>query len=371
MIKFNELLEINDKYTKSSAELISKKKIIDKTPWVDKYRPSKLDEVVYQDEIVKILKNTLATGDLPHLLFYGPPGTGKTSTILAMANELYGPKKISDRVIELNASDERGINVVRNKIVTFAKTAIGTADPRYPSPNYKIIILDEADAMTTEAQSALRKTMEDNSHITRFCFICNYINQIIGPINSRCVKFRFKPLDEQSVYNKLKTIAKNEDMSMDDNALNAITHISDGDMRKSIMILQNLKYIKGNNTISKQITKEDIYCIAGRVSESIINEIEQVCIISTNKNVSNVVNLTKKIRSFGYPIQNIIDQIIVMIINSEELDDKQKADITLHFAKSERRLIDGADEYLQLLSILMCIKSSSLRINSVYNKTFI
>src|SRR5690606_13947283 len=125
-----------------------------------------------------------------------PPGSGKTSTILAIAMELFGPKKIKDRVIELNASDERGINVVRNKIVTFAKTAIGQSDPKFTCPPYKIIILDEADAMTIEAQSALRKTMEDNSGITRSCFICNYINQIIEPITSRCVKFRFKPLNK-------------------------------------------------------------------------------------------------------------------------------------------------------------------------------
>jgi replication factor C subunit 2/4 len=135
MIRFNELLDIRDiDITQlDNNEIVTTEK---KIPWVDKYRPSKLSDVVYQDEVVKILKTTLETGNLPHLLFYGPPGTGKTSSILAMAMELYGRRKYKDRVTELNASDERGINVVRNKIVTFAKTSIGTKDPRYPCPPY-------------------------------------------------------------------------------------------------------------------------------------------------------------------------------------------------------------------------------------------
>jgi hypothetical protein len=137
---------------------------------------------------------------------YGAPGTGKTSSILALCNQLYGPERVNERVIELNASDERGINVVRGKIITFAKVAIGTKDPKYLCPPFKIIILDEADAMTKEAQAALRKVMEENSNITRFCFICNYINQIIEPINSRCVKIRFKPITKTNIINKLEYI---------------------------------------------------------------------------------------------------------------------------------------------------------------------
>ena len=125
---------------------------MDNSPWVDKYRPVKLDHIIYQDSVKKVLKDTLKSGELPNLLFYGPPGTGKTSTILAFGLELFGPKVINERVMELNASDERGIDTVRDKIISFAKETISTPDPNYPSPPFKIIILDEADAITLDAQ---------------------------------------------------------------------------------------------------------------------------------------------------------------------------------------------------------------------------
>ena len=182
-------------YKSIEERIIYQSKCNKDIPWIEKYRPRKLDEIISQKESINILLNTLKTGELPHLLLYGSPGTGKTSSILALCNELFGPRKFEERVIELNASDERGINVVRHKIINFAKIAIGNPDEKYICPPYKIIILDEADAITKEAQAALRKVMEDTSTITRFCFICNYINQIIEPINSRCVKIRFKSIN--------------------------------------------------------------------------------------------------------------------------------------------------------------------------------
>lgn len=350
MKKFNELLEIDDGEN-TIADIRQTKKETDVIPWIDKYRPKKLDDIIFQDEIVRMLKKTLDDGNMPHLLFYGQPGSGKTSTILAMAMELFGPRKFRERVVELNASDERGINVVRKKIVTFAKTAIGTADPRYPCPPYKIIILDEADAMTTEAQSALRKVVEDHSNITRFCFICNYINEIIEPIKSRCMKFRFKPLDGQSMVNKLKVISTNENINTTDEAINTIIHISNGDMRKAIMLLQNLKYITKN---TDTITKDDVYNVACWPRKEVIDEINDIC-INSDLNIKNIIKLTRSIISNCYPIQNILNEISLMIIHHEKLDDATKAKISIHFAETEKRIMDGSDEYIQLLNMFMFI----------------
>lgn len=324
-------------------------------PWVDKYRPSKLSDVVHQDEVITMLKNTLTTGVLPHTLFYGPPGTGKTSVILAIAMELFGPHKYGERVIELNASDERGINIVRNKIVSFAKSSIGSPDPNYPSPPYKIIILDEADAMTTEAQSALRKVIEEYSSITRFCFICNYINQIIQPIISRCVKFRFKPLNKESMFEKLNHIIKRERMVLDNNVVDKIIEISFGDLRKAIMLLQNIKYIEKHNKISV----DDIIEISGNIPSIVMEKINNVCIFNKQSKCSDIAELTKQINLDGYSMAHILRTINTSIINNNELSDISKSKICLHVAKTEKRLTDGADEYLQLLSVLMCIKMLS------------
>lgn len=342
-------------------------------PWVEKYRPNKLDDVVYQDEVVQMLQDTLKTGNLPHMLLHGQPGVGKTSTVLAIAMQLFGPKIYNDRVIELNASDERGINVVRNKIVGFAKRAIGSKDPRYPCPPYKIIILDEADSMTTEAQSALRKTMEDYAHITRFCFICNYINQIIDPITSRCVKFRFKPLPDEHLINRLRYISNEEGMVLEDDAYNQISNVSDGDLRKAIMLLQNMRYIhkienkEDNTTKQRVITNDDVCKTANCVTDTELAQIKSVCLDSVDKEVVSIISLVNQIKNHSYPVFNILKSVHQMIITSDKLTDRQKAIICQQFARTEKRLIDCADEYLQLLAVFMCIKSVVLNVDkSIY-----
>ncbi len=183
------------------------------------------------------------------MLFYGPPGTGKTSTILALAKELYGPEMFRTRVLELNASDERGISIVREKVKDFARMQLSNPPPqykdRYPCPPYKIIILDEADSMTQDAQSALRRTMETYSKITRFCLICNYVTRIIDPLASRCSKFRFKMLDQGNAKKRLEDIAKNESVKLEDRALDALIKCSEGDLRKAITFLQSAARLVG------------------------------------------------------------------------------------------------------------------------------
>lgn len=183
------------------------------------------------------------------MLFYGPPGTGKTSTILALAKELFGPEMFRTRVLELNASDERGISIVREKVKDFARMQLSNPPPnykdRYPCPSYKIIILDEADSMTQDAQSALRRTMETYSKITRFCLICNYVTRIIDPLASRCSKFRFKSLDQVNASKRLEEIATNENVNLESGAVNTLVRCSEGDLRKAITFLQSATKLAG------------------------------------------------------------------------------------------------------------------------------
>jgi len=318
-----------------------------KLPWVDKYRPHKLDDVVHQDDVIRFLKEVIKTGNMPHLLLYGPPGTGKTSTILAIAKELYGPTLMKERIIELNASDERGISTVRTKIKSFARAAIGKTDPNFPCPPFKIIILDEADTMTTEAQSALRKTIEDTSRITRFCFICNYINHIIDPIASRCTKFRFKDLPIDLMTSKLKIIAEKEDIKVTDKVLNALIGTVNGDMRRAIMQLQNLKYIIDDE---KELTCKDLYNILGIIPEKEITTALEKC-----KDIKDIKRETTKIFNMGYQISSILDKINTYVVNNENIDDKNKAVMCMTLAQTEKDLTDGADEYLQLLKVFICL----------------
>ena len=189
------------------------------------------------------------------MLFYGPPGTGKTSTILALAKQLYGPEMIRSRVLELNASDERGISIVREKVKNFARMQLTNPPPgyksKYPCPPFKIIILDEADSMTQDAQSALRRTMETYSKITRFCLICNYVTRIIDPLASRCSKFRFKSLDQGNAKKRLESIAETEGVKLEDGAADALIKCSEGDLRKAITYLQSAARLVGAGTSTK------------------------------------------------------------------------------------------------------------------------
>jgi replication factor C subunit 2/4 len=322
---------------------------INNIPWIEKYRPRKLDEVISQEESISILNNTLKTGELPHLLIYGAPGTGKTSSVLALCNQLFGPERVNERVIELNASDERGINVVRGKIINFAKVAIGTKDPKYLCPPYKIIILDEADAMTKEAQAALRKVMEENSNITRFCFICNYINQIIEPINSRCVKIRFKPINKKFIVNKLEWISNKEKIIINRDALQSIAEISNGDFRKSILMLQNVKYINIDRGLDSQITQTDIYQMCKYISDTEL--LEYINNIKINNNVINIINITKDIINKGFIFNSVIIKIIEYITYSKSIKDSDKAKILFEMSFIEKNINDGADEYIQLLKL--------------------
>ena len=325
---------------KSSYTILNK--MNSNIPWVDKYRPRHITSIAHQDEVKKVLLNTLKSGDFPNFIFYGPPGTGKTSAILALAYELFGPKLINDRILELNASDQRGINVVRDKIIKFAKESISDPDPSYPSPPYKIIILDEADAITLDAQAALRKVMESSSKITRFCFTCNYIEKIIQPIVSRCVKFRFKPLSINILNERLSKIAEFEKIKIDSKCINRISEISDGDCRKGIMILQNCKYIL---KIKKEMTIEDCDNLTGTTS---LNELEKIWNKLKNSTIYDINTFTKSILYNGINLNDLLKFLKNKIIQSK-INDSTKSKLLFELLNVNVKLMEKADEYLQLV----------------------
>ncbi|WP_254864603.1 replication factor C small subunit [Halovivax gelatinilyticus] len=198
--------------------------------WIEKYRPDSLDEVKGHENIVPRLKKYVETDDLPHLMFAGPAGVGKTASAGAIARELYG-EDWREHFLELNASDQRGIDVVRDRIKNFARSSFGGVE-------YRIIFLDEADALTSDAQSALRRTMEQFSHNTRFILSCNYSSQIIDPIQSRCAVFRFTQLDDAAVEAQVREIADTEGIELTDDGVDALVYAAAGDMRKAINGLQ-------------------------------------------------------------------------------------------------------------------------------------
>ncbi|KAL3690676.1 hypothetical protein R1sor_004327 [Riccia sorocarpa] len=313
--------------------------------WVEKYRPRQVKDVAYQDEVVRTLTNTLETGNLPHLLFYGPPGTGKTSTALALAHQLFGPVLYKSRVLELNASDDRGINVVRTKIKDFAAIAVGNSHnaPDYPCPPFKIIILDEADSMTEDAQNALRRTMETYSKVTRFCFICNYVSRIIEPLASRCAKYRFRPLNEEIMTTRVKYVCQEEGIQLSPEALSALSKVSGGDLRRAITVLQSAARLYGSS-----ISSDNIISVSGVVPDEVMDSFIAACKSGQFDKAQGVVT---NIIAEGYPASQILNQLFDIVVSSPDIADEQKARILERIAETDKALIDGADEFLQLLDV--------------------
>lgn len=296
-----------------------------------------------QSEVVSVLRECLSGADLPNLLLYGPPGTGKTSTILAAARQLFGDL-FKDRVLELNASDDRGISVIRTKVKSFAQlTASNTRPDGKPCPPFKIIILDEADAMTHAAQAALRRTMEMHTKTTRFCLICNYVSKIIQPITSRCTKFRFKPLKEEMVIERLKLIADSESINVDQEAFGAIVSISGGDMRRAITTLQSCYRLKGNE---KAIAKADILEISGFVPPKYMEEFLSVCKGGDYKRMEDFV---QDFLYEAFSVGQFFEQFNEFTVFHDGLTDKQKALVLERLGECCFRLHNGGSEYIQIM----------------------
>ncbi|KAI1345120.1 replication factor C subunit 2 [Xylariaceae sp. FL0016] len=347
-------------------------------PWVEKYRPKTLNDVTAQDHTVNVLQRTLQASNLPHMLFYGPPGTGKTSTILALAKQLYGPEMMKARVLELNASDERGISIVREKVKDFARMQLTSPPPGYrekgyPCPPFKIIVLDEADSMTQDAQSALRRTMETYSKITRFCLVCNYVTRIIDPLASRCSKFRFKSLDQGNARRRLEEIAQKEGVALEQGAVDALIKCSEGDLRKAITFLQSAARLVGavettddggdkmdvdeaaTTSVSAKVVEDIAGVIPGSTIEKLQRAMQPKNVGATYQAIAKVV---EDMVADGWSAGQVCSQLYQAVIFDEMIPDIAKNKITLVFSEVDKRLLDGADEHLSILDL-------SLRISGI------
>ena len=302
-------------------------------PWTEKYRPQRLEDMVGQGSIVGRLEAYVKARSKPHLLFAGPAGTGKTTSALCMAREFFGD--ITHDFLELNASDERGIDVVRVKIKKFAMT-------RSLSGDFKIIFLDEADALTTDAQNALRRTMEKYTGTCRFILSVNYSSKIIEPIQSRCAIFRFKKLSRDDIKKRLEFILREEDVEYTDEGIHSILYAVEGDIRRAVNILQSAA------TLGK-VDEKNVLNIAIRARPE---EIQEILKLATEGKFLDARNLLDKlIMDYGMSGEDILLQMNREVMNLE-VEDKLKIRIIDLVGECNFRLVEGANERIQLEALL-------------------
>jgi replication factor C small subunit len=309
---------------------------MEQTLWTEKYRPRKFEDVKGQIEIVKRVKAFVDKKNMPHLLFTGPAGVGKSTLALVIARQLYG-EDWTQNFLELNASDDRGIDIVRNKVKDFARTkSIGNVP-------FKIIFLDECDALTREAQQALRRTMENYTSTTRFVLSCNYSSKIIDPIQSRCTMFRFKPLEKEQMFLIIDKIAKNESLTVNNDAKEALFIVSNGDCRRMENLLQS------SFSLSKEITPESIYSVASVAKPKEINECLNLAILGKFIDARNM--LLDIMLKYGLSGQDLIKQIQTGIWDLEILE-TDKVNLVDKCGEIEFRMTEGSDEFVQLEALL-------------------
>jgi len=335
-----------------------------KLPFVEKYRPFSLEQIISQDDIIKTLKKFLDKNSLTHLLFYGTAGTGKTTCAKAIANYLYGDNKTGN-ILELNASDERGIDIVKEQIKSFCQTLNSFSNfnlnaNEKNSNFFKLVILDEADMMTTDAQSALRRIMEKYTNNVRFILICNQMHKIHPAVQSRCMRFRFRPIQNDKCLNRLKEICNYENIKYDNElTLKTVIQLGDRDMRKMLNLLEaTLMSSKKNN----YITINDVYTTAGLPSLEEFNKLLEF-INQKNKNMGIIYNKVNKERlTKGYAIQDLINMIHDKIKNnnSSSLSDEEMRNCYIKLADLDYILRKGGDEEVVLQNFICLVREYNL-----------
>jgi replication factor C small subunit len=304
--------------------------------WAEKYRPKSLNKIINQKEIVDRLQSFVKAKNVPHCIFAGPPGTGKTTAALCLARDLYG-KGYREHLMELNASDERGIKIVRETVKTFARTrSIGEIP-------FKILILDEADNMTSDAQQALRRTMERFTETCRFIMIANYSGKIIEPLQSRCAPFRFSYMSQEDQDRYLRHIIEEEDINILDEGYDAIFEVSGGDLRRATNTLQ------AASSMGKVIDAETVYSVIGRANPEDVNKMIKTAMKGDFLEARK--QLREMIMKYGVAGSDIIKQIHTEIFRSM-LPDSWKVTLSEAIGEIDFRLVQGADVEVQLSALL-------------------
>jgi replication factor C subunit 3/5 len=311
-------------------------------PWVEKYRPHTLDDLVSHKEIIRTISKLINDNQLPHLLFYGPPGTGKTSTILAAAKQIYTAQQYKSLVLELNASDDRGIGIVREEIVAFAQNRTLHVDTK-AKIHFKLIILDEADAMTKDAQNALRRVIEKYTENVRFCIICNYLSKIIPALQSRCTRFRFAPLSKDQVMPRLQYVIESEGLNVTESGKQALFELSSGDMRRVLNVLQS------SALAFDTVDDNSVYSCVGQPQPQKINNILRRLLDGSFDSAFQSLNAIRLDEGIALTdvIENLLDHVLKL-----NLDEEIMCPLIDQMSKIQARMAQGCSEKLQLLCLI-------------------
>lgn len=304
-------------------------------PWVEKYRPHKLDDIVGNEETIERLKLIVQDGNMPHMIISGLPGIGKTTSIHCLAYELLGPELYNLATLELNASDDRGIDVVRNKIKQFAQTKI-----LLPPGRHKIIILDEADSMTPGAQQALRRTMELYSNTTRFAFACNQSSKIIEPLQSRCAILRYNKLADDQVLQRLLEIIKFEDVQANSEGIKALIFTAEGDMRQAINNLQST--VAGFGFVNDT----NVFKIVDQPHPLVIKKILDCVVLK--RDIDSAIDLLDTLWRKGYSAIDIVTLSFKVAKTLPHVSELKRLDVIKEIGFVHMRVLEGVLTYLQL-----------------------